>query len=89
MLNTTRTDHSATQVPKSTTKSSGIEPESCERRMIQDERASVAPVEIGGDGAVMRPAKAVADLTPGVAFPPRGELASERTPGGQGARGTK
>ena len=57
--------------------------------MIQDERASVAPVEIGGDGAVMRPAKAGVDLTLGVAFPPRGELASERTPGGQGARGSK
>jgi len=45
-------------------------------------------MEIGGDGAVMRKARAGADLTPSMVFLLRGELASERTPGGQGARGS-
>ena len=45
-------------------------------------------MEIGGDGAVTRTAEDGADLTPGVAFPPRGEVASERGREG-GAEGTR
>ena len=51
-----------------------------EPRTIRAEQASGAPVEIGGGGAATGAAEAGADLTPGVAFPPRGGVASGERP---------
>jgi len=60
-----------------TAESSGIKSEGAARaRTIRAEQASGAPVEIGGGGAATGAAEAGADLTPGVAFPPRGGVAS-------------
>ena len=56
-----------------------------EPRTIRAERAAGAPVEIGGGGAATGAAEAGADLTPGVAFPPCGGVASgERASQGGG-----